>query len=107
MVLGMIHMRETRTRRGLSLTALEGLTGIDASTLSRYETGKQAPSVERGFLVARALGVSLESLVDSARGDSAPVDRDRGESTETHSAKINGGRTAAVMGSATPAHPGE
>jgi len=59
----MIHMRDTRTRLGMSLGDLEGATGISASVLSRYERGEMAPPVDRGILVARALGVSLESLV--------------------------------------------
>ena len=41
---------------------LSRLTGIDPGTLSRYEHGKQEPSVTRGLLVARALGVSIEFL---------------------------------------------
>lgn len=59
----MIRMRDTRTRLGMSLGDLEGATGISASVLSRYERGEMAPPVDRGLLVARALGVSLESLV--------------------------------------------
>jgi transcriptional regulator with XRE-family HTH domain len=59
----MQRMRDTRHRRGLSLSALEELTGIGASVLSRYESGKIVPSVEKGRLVARALGVSLDFLV--------------------------------------------
>lgn len=59
----MQRMRDTRQRKGLSLSAVEELTGIAASTLSRYENGKVVPSVEKGRLVARALGVSLDFLV--------------------------------------------
>lgn len=58
----MLRMRETRTAKGLSLSRLSEMTGIDVSQLSRYEAGRQAPSVDRAILVARALGVTVEFL---------------------------------------------
>lgn len=98
----MIRMRETRTAKGLSLSGLAEATGIDPSTLSRYEKGLQSPSVERGFLVANALGVSLEFLVGSTRAeaDTAATARVKG------SEHANGGRAIAVESNATPVHTG-
>jgi transcriptional regulator with XRE-family HTH domain len=61
----MKHMRDTRVRLGLTLGDLQQATGIDLTTLSRYETGKREPSVARAGMVARALGVSLDFLVGS------------------------------------------
>lgn len=66
----MIHMRRTRERLGLTLSDLAERTGIDPSMLSRYERGAMDPSATKAVLVARALGVSLESLV-SAHGRNA------------------------------------
>lgn len=71
----MIRMEEMRSRRGLTLVQLEELTGIDSSTLSRYENGKQDPSVTRGLKVARALGVSVEDLVGGVHGEQSTTPR--------------------------------
>jgi transcriptional regulator with XRE-family HTH domain len=59
-------MRTARDAQGLTLDQLAEATGIDRATLNRYELGRQAPSFERGMLVARVLGVSLDSI---ARGE--------------------------------------
>ena len=61
----MNRMREIRKRRGESLSALGERTGISPSVLSRYENGKLVPSVEKALLVAKALGVSLDYLVNN------------------------------------------
>lgn len=60
-------MRTARDAQGLTLDQLAEATGIDRATLNRYELGRQAPSFDRGLLVARVLGVSLDSI---ARGES-------------------------------------
>lgn len=65
----MRRMRQLREASGLTLAELAEQTGINPFTLGRYERGTQAPSVDRGLLVARALGVSLDYL---AGEDSRP-----------------------------------
>ena len=49
----------------MTLAELGERTGIDRYTLGRYENGRQSPSIDRAVLVARALGVSVDSLVGS------------------------------------------
>ena len=92
----MQRMKETRARRGLSLHELEALTGIDYSTLSRYENGNRAPSVGRAQLVARALGVSLDFLVGDHDDHAAASENARGKNTHAPAADfhISGGRGA-------------
>ncbi|SLM91359.1 helix-turn-helix domain-containing protein [Brevibacterium yomogidense] len=57
------RLRERRTARGLSLTALSERTGISVSTLSRLETGARIPGLEHLVALARAHHVSLDALV--------------------------------------------
>lgn len=57
------RLRERRTSRGLSLTALSERTGISVSTLSRLETGARIPGLEHLVALARAHHVSLDELV--------------------------------------------
>ncbi|SMY12148.1 helix-turn-helix domain-containing protein [Brevibacterium jeotgali] len=57
------RLRERRTSRGLSLTALSERTGISVSTLSRLETGARVPGLEHLVALARAHHVSLDELV--------------------------------------------
>lgn len=71
----MKSMRSIREARGLTLADLEGLTGISRYQLGRYENGHQDPSTGRAQKVARALGVSLDSLVE---GEAATASTPRG-----------------------------
>ncbi|MBA3689511.1 MAG: helix-turn-helix transcriptional regulator [Chloroflexi bacterium] len=58
----MIRVRELRDAKGLTLPDLERVTGIDRQTIWRYENDRMVPSVERAYLLAEALGVSLNEL---------------------------------------------
>jgi len=57
------RLRQTRTRRGLTLTQLAALTGISKSTLSRLEAGQRKPSLELLLPIAQAHQVPLDELV--------------------------------------------
>jgi transcriptional regulator with XRE-family HTH domain len=94
-------MKEIREDRGLTLADLERITGIDRSTLNRYENGKRSTTIEKGLVVAKALGVSVEFLA----GGETVVPDDHGDDSATAG---NGrgkppGEAAAVEGS--PARP--
>lgn len=52
-----------RQRRGLTLAALEELTGISRSTLSRLETGQRKPSLELLLPLSRIYDVPLDAMV--------------------------------------------
>lgn len=64
------RLRELRTQRASTLTALSQETGLSTSTLSRLESGQRRPSLEQLLPLARAHGVTLDELVDApATGD--------------------------------------
>jgi len=57
------QLHEARVHRGLTLKALGEASGVDASTICRYEKGQQIPSVYRAFALADALEVDVAYLV--------------------------------------------
>ena len=61
------RLRRFRERRGLTLTALAGQTGISKSTLSRLETGERKPSLELLLPLAEAFHLPLDELVGAPR----------------------------------------
>ena len=60
----MKRLQELRIKLGLSQADLEKLTGIDANNFSRYERGIVVPSVEAVQKIARALGVTVDELIN-------------------------------------------
>jgi transcriptional regulator with XRE-family HTH domain len=59
-------IRSYRLRRNLTLAQLSELSGISAAHLSRLENGQRTPTVRLLLQLARALGVSLGTLVGEA-----------------------------------------
>jgi transcriptional regulator with XRE-family HTH domain len=57
------RLKQLRTQRGWSLSALAEATGISTSTLSRLETGQRRPSLELLLPIVRAYRVPLDELV--------------------------------------------
>jgi len=57
------RLKQLRTQRGVTLTALAEATGISKSTLSRLESGQRRPSLELLLPLAGAYGVPLDELV--------------------------------------------
>ena len=57
------RLKRLRQRRGITLTALAGKTGISKSTLSRLESGQRKPSLELLLPLAEAHQVPLNELV--------------------------------------------
>jgi quercetin dioxygenase-like cupin family protein/DNA-binding XRE family transcriptional regulator len=64
-------LREERTRAGLTLEQLALRTDLSTAHLSRLESGDRQPSVAALIALARALGVSMSTLLGERRG--APV----------------------------------
>jgi transcriptional regulator with XRE-family HTH domain len=58
------NIRELRERRGLSTRQVELRTGIDFSSISRFETNKRDPSIEQAKTLADFFGVSIDYLLD-------------------------------------------
>ena len=57
------RLKQLRTHRGVTLTALAATTGISKSTLSRLETGQRRASLELLLPLAQAYRVPLDDLV--------------------------------------------
>lgn len=56
------RLREIREAKGLSLRALEGLTGIAHQTIRKYESGESIPNWKTVEKLADALAVSTEEF---------------------------------------------
>lgn len=67
------RIRGLRLARGWSLDALAARCQLSASTLSRIETGHRRISVDQLVPIARALGVPLDQLVESAGDDDVVI----------------------------------
>jgi transcriptional regulator with XRE-family HTH domain len=57
------RLKQLRSQRGVTLTALSESTGISKSTLSRLETGQRRASLELLLPLAQAYRVPLDDLV--------------------------------------------
>lgn len=58
------NLATIRKERGLSQQQLGEKVSIDKRLISRYETGKTAPSIDVAIALAKALNVSLDWLTD-------------------------------------------
>jgi transcriptional regulator with XRE-family HTH domain len=63
-------IRSHRLRRHLTLAQLSELSGISVAHLSRLENGQRTPTVRLLLQLARALGVSLGTLVGESPAES-------------------------------------
>lgn len=73
----MAGLRELRRERGLTLEALEVMSGADISTISRIERGIVAAKPETVVRLAKALGVSARRMqILTSREISAEADAD-------------------------------
>jgi transcriptional regulator with XRE-family HTH domain len=79
------RIRGLRQARGWSLDALAARCHVSASTLSRIETGHRRISLDQLVPIARALGSSLDQLVESLDDDDVVIrprrDRTQGMTT--------------------------
>ncbi|HDZ79255.1 MAG TPA: XRE family transcriptional regulator [Gammaproteobacteria bacterium] len=62
-----MEIKAVRKQKGITQQRLSKVSGIDQSSISRMENGKQSISLKNLYLIADALEVSIESLF---RGDS-------------------------------------
>jgi transcriptional regulator with XRE-family HTH domain len=67
------RVRGLRLARGWSLDALAARCGLSASTLSRIETGHRRIAIDQLAPIARALGTSIDQLVELAGDDDVVI----------------------------------
>ncbi len=63
----MHHIKEKRTRMGVSQVQLAGLAGMDPATLNRIEQGKANPNLKTIERLADALGVEVADFFPKAQ----------------------------------------
>ncbi|GIH92675.1 transcriptional regulator [Planobispora siamensis] len=73
------RIRGLRTARGWSLDDLAARCYLSPSTLSRIETGHRRISLDQLVSIARALGTTLDQLVESASDDDVVIRPQRDE----------------------------
>lgn len=67
------NLRQLRAKRGLSLEALAGQSGVSRAMLSQIELGQSAPTINVLWKIARALNVPFSALITEPRAASARV----------------------------------
>jgi transcriptional regulator with XRE-family HTH domain len=67
------RIRGLRTARGWSLDELAARSYLSPSTLSRIETGHRRIALDQLMPIARALGISLDQLVESGTDDDVVI----------------------------------
>jgi transcriptional regulator with XRE-family HTH domain len=65
------ELQKLRRARGLSQTDLAERAGISIDSLRNWEQGRVLPRIDAAHRLARALGVSIDALVEG-NGDAAP-----------------------------------
>ncbi len=56
------NLKKVRNEKGFTLKQLSFRTGIDASQLSRYESGGALPSIETAAKIAIGLETTLDAM---------------------------------------------
>lgn len=64
------NIRRTREKLGMTQADVAGRAGVTQAMLCQIERGTKNPSLQLGAEIAKVLGCSLESLLESG---SAPV----------------------------------
>lgn len=67
------RIRSLRVARGWTLDDLSGRTLINPSTLSRIETGRRRVALDQLAPIARALGTTIDDLVDVAEDEDVVI----------------------------------
>ena len=68
----MKNLHAIRKSKGISQTALSGMTGISRSRICEYDAGKSKGTVENALAIAKALNVTLDELIDAEITIQAP-----------------------------------
>ena len=106
------RLRSLRAARGLSLDELAARCYLSPSTLSRIETGQRRISLDQLAPLARALGTTLDQLVESEADEDVVIrpehDEARGVTTWvlSHEPGPQGMSVAKIRLTAPPPEPG-
>lgn len=85
------RLKQIRERKGLSLRALAKLAHVSHSFIADIEAGRSKPSIDTLQSLAKALGVSLNELVDiNDLPDDPPSDIELEELLKHSNIKFNG-----------------
>lgn len=57
-----LNIRVERTRARMTQQELADATGIDTTTISKYEKGVITPGIDKAFAIVRALGCTLDDI---------------------------------------------
>jgi transcriptional regulator with XRE-family HTH domain len=66
-------LRDIRTQRGMTQEQLASELGVRQSTISMIEIGENSPSVELLIRIARALNVTLDSIMEELNRAPTPA----------------------------------
>ncbi len=61
------RLKVARVDARLTQRELSALTGIDVGSIARYESGTITPGLDRAYMLADALGVTLDDLCPIGR----------------------------------------
>ena len=57
-----LNIKVERTKARMTQEDLSEATGIDATTISKYEKGTMTPGLDKAFAIVRALGCGLDDI---------------------------------------------
>src|SRR5256885_1859610 len=60
------NLKRLRAQQGLSLEKLAALSGVSRAMLGQIELGQSAPTINVGWKIARALGVTFSALITAS-----------------------------------------
>jgi transcriptional regulator with XRE-family HTH domain len=66
-------LQQSRTHAGLTQAGLAEQSGLGLGTIRDYEQGNREPSLRSAVMLAKALGVSVETLADSGGSGTKPA----------------------------------
>lgn len=59
-----MRLRDLRRKKNISQKLLSNRTDIPQTTISDWESGKSYPKVDKLYIIAEALGVSIQELIE-------------------------------------------
>lgn len=67
------NLIELRKLNNMSQEELAAMIGVTRQTLSKYETGESIPDIEKCSAIAKALGITMDDLVNYDKGENMGV----------------------------------